>query len=170
VKQTLASPASAAAVFNLERNHTYQFAARAVDTDGIWSDWAYGKAFHLGEYQENHAAANPSYAGTWTRSAWQPAVDGFLSVSGTAGDAASFSFTGRNVAWIASRATNRGQARVYVDGVLEKTVDLYAASNQPRAIAFSRSWASSGAHTIRVEVVGTAGRPKVDVDAFVRIQ
>ena len=102
--------------------------------------------------------------------AWQPASDGFVSVSATAGDRATFSFTGTNVAWIATKATNRGQARVYVDGVLTKTVDLFSATTSAQAIAYDRSWPQSGPHTIAVEVVGTAGRANVDVDAFVRLR
>jgi serine protease len=167
VKQT---PTTAAATFDLERNHSYQFAARAVDANGVWSDWAYGTEFSLGEYQEDYSAANPAFGGSWTRATWQPAADAFVSVSGTAGDRATFAFSGSSVAWIATKATNRGQAHVYVDGVFDRTVDLYAATTSPQAVAFTRSWPQSGSHTIEIRVVGTAGRPKVDVDAFVRLQ
>jgi hypothetical protein len=59
---------------------------------------------------------------------------------------------------------------VYVDGTLASTVDLLRASTLAKSIAFSRSWTTSAAHTITVEVVGTAGRPSVDVDAFVRLR
>jgi hypothetical protein len=40
-------------VFNLERNHSYQFAARAVDANRIWSPWAYGTTFRVDAYQED---------------------------------------------------------------------------------------------------------------------
>ena len=62
-------PTTAAATFNLERNHSYQFVARAVDAAGIWGDWAYGTAFRVDAYQENFSAANPAFTGSWTRSA-----------------------------------------------------------------------------------------------------
>jgi hypothetical protein len=165
----LASTASAA-VFNLERNHSYQFAARAVDANGIWSPWAYGTAFRVDAYQEDYSAANPALSGAWTHSAWTSASDGFLSVSSTAGARATFSFTGNNVAWIATKANNRGQARVYIDGAPVSIVDLYRASALAKSIPYSRAWTTSAAHTIAVEVVGTAGRPSVDVDAFVRLR
>ena len=169
-KQTLSAPSSSTAVFQLERGHDYQFAARAVDADGVWGDWAFGKKFNLGMYQENFSATNPAYTGTWTRSPWQPAADGYLSVSGTAGDKATFSFNGSNVAWIATKSTNRGQANVYVDGAFVQTVDLYSATTTAQSVAFSHSWPQVGAHTIEVRVVGTAGHPKVDVDGFVRLR
>jgi hypothetical protein len=50
------------------------------------------------------------------------------------------------------------------------TVDLYAPSVQPARVAFVRSWASPGTHAVAVRVAGTAGRPRVDVDAFVMLR
>ncbi len=135
---------ASAGTFNLQRNHSYRFAARAMNAAGAWSAFAYGTTFQLGQYQENYAVGNPAYSGTWTRAAWAPASDGFLSVSSTAGSRASFTFTGSSVAWIATRATNRGQARVYVDGLLAGTVDLYSATTSAQSIAFSRSWSAVG--------------------------
>ena len=171
VKQTLSSPTSSSAVFSLERNHNYRFAARAADADGIWGDWAYGTTFSLGEYQENYSSTNPLFTGTWTRAAWQSASDGYLSVSATAGDKVAFTFTGTNVAWVATKSSNRGQADVYVDGSFVKTVDLYSATTtSAQLIAYSRSWSQSGSHTIEVRVRGTADHPKVDADAFVRLR
>lgn len=164
------SATAAAAVFDLERNHSYRFAARARDAAGVWGDWTYGKAFSLGEYQEDYSATNPLYTGTWTRAGFAPASSGFVKYSATAGDRVTFTFTGTEAAWIGSRATNRGQARVYVDGVYSQTVDLHSASTVAQAIAFRAAWATSGTHTITIEVVGTAGHPKVDVDAFVRLR
>jgi hypothetical protein len=59
---------------------------------------------------------------------------------------------------------------VYVDNVFVETVDLYSATTAPQSIVFRKNWATSGAHTLEVRVQGTSGRPKVDVDAFVRLQ
>jgi serine protease len=171
VKQPLPSAGSSSAVFQLERNHDYQFSARAADAAGIWGDWAYGRTFNLGEYQENYSATNPLFTGSWTRAAWQPASDGYVSVSATAGDKVAFSFTGSSIAWIATKSTNRGEAAVFIDGVQVKTVDLYSATaTTAQFVAFSKTWAASGSHTIEVRVVGTAGHPKVDVDAFTRLR
>jgi hypothetical protein len=61
----------------------------------------------------------------------------------------------------------RGQARVYVDGAYERTVDLGRATSASRLIMVLRSWPVAGRHTLEIRVVGTAGRPRVDVDAFV---
>jgi hypothetical protein len=170
VKQAVASPTSSSAVFQLERNHDYRFAARAQDGAGIWGDWAYGTTFNLGEYQENYSSTNPSYTSGWTRSAWQPASDGYVSVSSATGASATFSFTGTNVAWVATKSSNRGQADVYVDNAYVKTVDLYSAGTTAQFVAYTGSWSQSGSHTLTIKVHGTAGHPSVDVDAFTRLR
>jgi hypothetical protein len=61
---------------------------------------------------------------------------------------------------------NRGLARVYIDGVLVATVDCVASALVGRRIVFAKSWSSSGTHTIRIVVVGTPNRPRIDIDAF----
>jgi hypothetical protein len=55
---------------------------------------------------------------------------------------------------------------VYVDGVLAGTIDTAGASTTYRQIVFSKGWTTYGAHTLRIVVAGTAGRPEVTVDAF----
>ena len=166
-KLNLIAPTSPAATFQLERNHRYQFSARAKDATGVWGGWTNGPAFQLGEYQENASATNPAYTGTWTRSAYTSASDGYVTSSSTAGASAKFTFTGNSVGWAATKSTSRGQAKVYVDGVLQTTVDLYTTTPTTKVVVYNRSWATSGTHTIEIRVVGTAGHPKVDVDAFV---
>jgi hypothetical protein len=158
-------------VFTLERNHDYTFAARGKDAKGIWGAFAYGTRFHLGEYQENFSGTNPMFTGTWTRSFWQPASDGYVTVSATRDDKVTFEFTGTNVAWVATKSSNRGQADVYIDNSFVKTVDLYSATaTTAQFIAFTKAWSQSSAHTIEVRIRGTVGHPKVDVDAFVRLR
>ena len=47
---TKLSTTASSATWNLPRGHSYQFAARALDANGITSQWAYGTAFAAGEY------------------------------------------------------------------------------------------------------------------------
>jgi hypothetical protein len=70
------------------------------------------------------------------------------------------------VGWVASTGPSNGVAKVYVDGAYAGQVDLRSATPAWRRVVFSRTWASSGAHVIRVVGQGTAGRPAVTVDAF----
>ncbi len=77
---------------------------------------------------------------------------------------ASFTFTGYDVGWVATRYTSSGQARVFIDGVLVATVDLDVSSTRYRQLVFQRHFAVSGTHTLRIEPVGDG---RVDIDAFV---
>jgi hypothetical protein len=69
------------------------------------------------------------------------------------------------MAWMAVMGPGRGKAAVYVDGVYVKTVDLYASSYR-WAVVYQKTWSTLGTHTIRVKVLGTSGRPYVDIDGF----
>jgi hypothetical protein len=106
------------------------------------------------------------WKGTWgTATSWQYSA-GSVRAATAAGASVSYAFTGRAVAWVTTLGPGRGAAKVYIDGVLVTTIDTNAPSFTFRHIAFARSWGSSGFHTIRIVVVGTAGHPRVDVDAL----
>ena len=94
---------------------------------------------------------------------------GSLRYATAAGASANYTFVGSSVAWVSALGPGRGSAAVYLDGVYRATVSLYAATAASRRIVYAASWASQGTHAIRVVVVGTAGHPRVDVDAFVRL-
>jgi hypothetical protein len=70
---------------------------------------------------------------------------------------------------VAYKGPSRGSAQVFVDGVLKATVNLNASSTVARPQVYAFNWSTNGAHTIKVVVVGTAGHPRIDVDAFVRL-
>ena len=85
---------------------------------------------------------------------------------------ASHTFTGREVAWIGSLGPNRGRAKVYIDGSLAATVDLYAATHRHRRVLFSADWESAGVHTIKVKVISKgslSSGARVVVDAFITL-
>jgi probable HAF family extracellular repeat protein len=113
-------------------------------------------------------SARIHYTGHWSRHASDGAWNGKVTSSSTAGDSASFTFTGRRVWWIAPMGVGGGEARVFVDGQLKTTVDLgvLAGSFTRRQTVYQQSFAAVGTHTLRIIVVGTSGRPRVDLDAF----
>jgi hypothetical protein len=73
------------------------------------------------------------------------------------------------VSWVAARGPHHGSADVYVDGHLARRINLHATTHRARSIAFARRWADNGMHTIEIVNLGTAGHPRVDVDAFIRL-
>ena len=83
------------------------------------------------------------------------------------GATATFTFTGSQVAWIATRAANRGLAAIVLDGVPTTTVDLARTTTEYRRLVFAPRVAIVGDHTLTITVAGTAGHPYVDVDGFV---
>lgn len=167
VQQTLSSAAPSSVTLSLTPGTKYRMAVTARDGAGNWSGHAYSATTTPGLWQENSGYV--AFSTGWVQSAWAPAAGGALRTSSTPNASASFTFTGTNVAWVGTKATNRGQAHIYLDGVFTTTVDLYAASTSARTVLASYSWATAGSHTMKVVVVGTSGRPSIDVDAFVRL-
>ncbi|CAA9450783.1 MAG: Serine protease, subtilase family [uncultured Rubrobacteraceae bacterium] len=166
---TLPSATTTTITPSLTPTYTYRFRVAAKDKVGNVSDWAYGPSFKVNAYQENATAVTyPS--GTWTRAYLSGAYGSYVKYAKTSGARTKLSFTGRNVAWIAPKSSTRGKAEVYVDGTYVQTVDLYSSSTLARQVVFSKSWATSESHSLEVRVLGTSGRPMVDVDAFMVLQ
>ncbi len=104
---------------------TYGFRVRARDRAGNWSGWAQGESFTVSAYQET--APEIAYTGTWTTQAVSSAYGGAMKHASAAGSSATFTFTGRSVSWVGTKASNRGKVEVWLDGSLVATVDLYSA-------------------------------------------
>jgi hypothetical protein len=144
-------------------------------TAGTWSMTAY-------DYSGNTAAASltatpvilqetsATRTGTWTTKSSSSYLGG-KSYSSTAKNASlTWKFTGRSAAWVVSRATGSGQAVVYVDGVKTTTVDMKSATTSFRQAQWTKTWSTSGTHTVKIVVVGTSGRPTVTTDGLVYLK
>lgn len=146
--------------------HTYRL--RATDGAGNVGGPADSAAFTPTLYGETSALA--TYGSGWSASSATSATGGRLRTSYQAGASMSITFTGRTIALVAPTGRSRGVFRVIVDGSYAKTVDLGASSSKAQVVVFSRSWTTSAAHTVRVEVIGTPGRARVDIDGFVIVR
>jgi hypothetical protein len=71
------------------------------------------------------------------------------------------------VALIMAKGPARGRAAAYWDGRLVKTVDTYARASSNRVVMWDVEVKGTARHTIRVVNLGTSGRPRIDVDAYV---
>jgi CSLREA domain-containing protein len=107
-----------------------------------------------------------TYTKRWRTSTSSAYSGGSVRRASEKGASARFLFTGRGVGFVTTTAPNRGKARIYINGSLVDTVDLGGATKD-RVVAWTKTWSSSATRTIKVVVVGTSGRPRVDVDAFV---
>lgn len=87
-----------------------------------------------------------SYYGAWT-------VANNTHGSNVPGSALDFTFKGPAIKWIGSRSSNHGIAEVYVDGVLQQTVDNYASVPTLNQVLYEKHGMSeSGYHTFRILV------------------
>jgi hypothetical protein len=96
---------------------------------------------------------NPALAGKWRFAAVKVASGGFVATGELAGETVSTRFKGTSIAWYTSTGRNRGIAKVYVDGVLRGTYDLYRSSTTygvRRAIGNL----ANALHTVKIVVTG----------------
>lgn len=162
---TLPTPLTTVLTRSLAPGHAYQFRVRAIDKAGNTGAWATGTTFRLGLAQQGAATRT----GTWTAVSSTAASGGSYVYASAAGASATYTFTGRTIAWVAPKTALSGSAKVYLDGVLATTVNLYSATTVNRAVVYTKAWTTVGTHTIKIVVVGTAGHPRVSLDAFVRL-
>ena len=156
--------ATTSLALTLAPGHAYRFEVRARDRAGNVGGWVAGATIRPALVQESSAALR--FGGPWLGSADSRYSGGSLRSAVASGATLSTTFTGRAIAWVSTRGPDRGAARVYVDGVLVATLSTQAGQLGVRAVVWSRAWARTGTHTIRIVVAGTPGHPRVDVDAF----
>jgi hypothetical protein len=156
----LASPSAELAVV---AGHAYRFEVRARDRAGNRGRWSAGPTLRPKLVQQTTGAA--SWTGAWSTVSDAALAGGSARTATTAGASVSFTFTGRAVAVVMSTDPAYGQVAVYLDGRYKGTIDTGTLSHVDRAAVFARAFAW-GSHTLRLDVVGTAGRPDVVVDAF----
>jgi hypothetical protein len=109
-------------------------------------------------------------AGTWHRCVYSRMSGGSTLFTRSRGASIRYTFTGRGIAVVMPYGRGRGRAQIWVDGSLAGTVDTYRSTLAVRRIVFSRAWTASRTHVVRIVNLGTAGRRRVDVDAFLVIQ
>ena len=109
-------------------------------------------------------------SGTWTTKSSTSYLGGKSYSSSAKNASLSWTFTGRSVAWVVSRATTSGQAYIYVDGAKAATVDLKSATTKYRDAIWTKTWSTSAKHTVKIVVVGTSGRPTITTDGLVYLK
>lgn len=108
--------------------------------------------------------------GAWTAKSSTSYLGGKSLTSSAKNASLTWTFTGRSAAWVVSRAATSGQAHVYVDGVKAATVDLKSSATKYREAIWTKTWATSGKHTVKIVVVGTSGRPAITTDGLVHLK
>lgn len=115
-------------------------------------------------YQEG--SARITYNGRWANARYSGYSAGQARGSIQRNAGATFTFTGKSVSWVGPVGPTRGAAKVYVDGTYVKTVSTYASRFIASRTLFSKSFTTSGTHTLRIVVLATTGHPLVAIDKF----
>ena len=119
-------------------------------------------------YEQNNPAVQVT--GTWYPNSGAFNSGGSAILAMDQGAQARFSFTGTGVQWIGFRDAWSGIAQVYMDGVLQATIDTYSAGQQAQAVVYSISGLGNGSHNLTIVAAGTynanSGGAWVWVDAF----
>jgi hypothetical protein len=161
---SLGSVSGKSETVNLAPASTYKFEVTATDNAGNMSAAKAGNAYTLTLLQENASAI--TYSSGWTRQAVSGANGGDVDYATVAGKTATLSFSGKSVAWMTTEGSNRGSASVSINGGTAKTVSTNASSTKPAEIVDVVK-GKSGTNKLVIKVLGTSGKPRVDVDAFV---
>jgi hypothetical protein len=162
----VASPATAGATVNLNPGHSYTFEVRATDNAGNVSGFTAGSQFTLTALQETAGAI--SYTTGWTQQALAGSFGGSVKFAKLSGKKATLSFSGSQVAWVSTVGSNRGSATVRLDAGTAATVSTNGTALKTAMIVYAKSVAA-GTHSLLLNVLGTAGHPRVDVDGFLII-
>jgi hypothetical protein len=160
---TLSSKTATEATFYVRSDRLHQFRVRATDGAGNVSDFATGARIRPQVLQTRAAVLT----GTWKTSSDPAASGGATRFATQPAASATLSFRGFAVGVVGQLGPGRGQARVLIDGKGVATIDLGAASLRQRRVVFSQRWNVRALHTIALKVLGTQGRPRFDLDAFV---
>ncbi|MNG04150.1 hypothetical protein D3C84_872610 [compost metagenome] len=92
-----------------------------------------------------------SYTGSWYISG-QP--EGYYNETDhytvSAGSEAQYTFNGTSISWYGVKGFDHGKADVYIDGVLDATVDLYQETRAQQTLCYTKSGLTDGSHTITI--------------------
>jgi hypothetical protein len=161
---TLGSVVAPSLDLDLSLSGTVRFRVRAVDVDGATGPWASGPMLDAAVVQQTERAF--TWRGAWRTVRSDDLLGGSARTSSAEGASATAAVRGRAVALIATVGPGRGRVRVLVDGRRLATIDLGAAATTRRVVVWERAWTTVATRSIRFVVVGTGGRPRVDLDAL----
>ena len=105
-------------------------------------------------YDDTNAAV--ALNGTWARVSNQPAdYNSTETTSSTGTSFVSVTRTGTSFQWIGTFGPNHGIAKVYIDGVLNATIDTWSAATQYQHLAYNVAGLTNASHTLKILVTGT---------------
>lgn len=119
----------------------------------------------LSRYSERSSTID--YSGSWRPARSGNYAGGAVRYATGDGATATITFTGSRIAWYGPVGPTRGKARISIDGVAVKTVDLKRSTFKARTILYSVTWKAAGRHSLEIKVIGTKGHRLVAIDELV---
>jgi hypothetical protein len=165
----IASTAGKSASYAGAQGHTYYFQVRGLDVYGNPTAYTGAKSANV-PLNENSAAF--AYSSGWSGAG---AANRYLGTYRYATAAGKY-FSGRadtlSFTVLGDKCAVCGQFKVYVDGVLKATVDTKASTTYARQVLYAGPALPGGvkSHSIKIVTVGTAGRPRVDIDGIALVR
>jgi hypothetical protein len=162
---TIASATTATTMgWTMTPGHTYRFRVRARDRAGNIGAWT--TAYSWSAALTQSSSASVTYAGSWATASNAANSGGSIRASSAAGATATLAFSGRAIGLVSTLCAMCGAVQVWIDGALAATINTNAPATAYRRVVFGKGWSSYASHTIKLVVVGTAGTPRVELDAF----
>lgn len=95
-----------------------------------------------------------TYSGTWGSNGTTSTgyYNNTMHYSNSTGAYAQYAFTSTSVAYYGARNSDNGKDDIYIDGVLDQTIDRYSPTYDKQQLLYSKSGLSSGSHTIKIVV------------------
>lgn len=148
--------ATAPAVAGTTRWTANAFYARAAAADGTVVT-SYSKAYS--RYRTEDSTSLTSFSRGWVRARTTAAMGSALRLTAKRGAAVSSKVAGRSIGILLARGPVYGKVAVYVDGARVAILDQRGARTSV-TVAWSRTFATSGAHTVLLVNLtgGTSGR------------
>ncbi len=134
---------------------------RTVDGAGNVSEHvhAQGIAAKPAQVIDDASGAGIDFSSQWKHGNEQPLVayNGTITSSNAKGATADLAFEGKRVLWFAKLGDENGEAAVSIDGGPSEIVDTYSADDIWGVAVYHKEFATSGRHTIHIEVLGKRG-------------
>jgi hypothetical protein len=158
---TLASATTSASIRRVPAGVNIRFRVRAIDRAGTVGEWSSSAWFKASALADSSSALH--WSGRWSMASHSSYLGHRVHTTASRSSTVTMTFSGSSVAWAGPVGPTRGKARVYIDGRLITTVDLYRSAFSARRIVFARN-VGEGTHTLKIQTLGTSGRPTVAVD------
>ena len=105
------------------------------------------------------------YQGSWSSTSSGSASTNAYMTTTTSQNTAVLSFTGTGARWLSLVGPHQGSATVLLDGVVQATVSLKAATNQYQTIVWQQQGLPCAPHTLTISATPQSGQ-SVTLDAF----